>query len=146
MHPIRGALNLNYRMPVTTINITEGMSEEAIYQLQSTIHSCFMKAWGIPNNGGVYMINERPKSRMRISRTMWGINRSEQPPLLLQITSSPRSKALKVELFRVLAEELEKQGVRKEDLFISITPTQPEDWSFGNGVAQLLQEDADSRH
>ena len=146
MHPIRGALNLNYRMPVTTINITEGMSEEAIDQLQSTIHSCFVKAWGILDNGGVYMINERPKSRMRISRTMWGINRSEQPPLLLQITSSPRSKALKVELFRVLAEELEKQGVRKEDLFISITPTQPEDWSFGNGVAQLLQEDADSRH
>ena len=52
---------------------------------------------------------------------------------------------LKVELFRLLAEELEKQGVRKEDLFISITPTQPEDWSFGNGVAQLLQEDADSK-
>ena len=132
-------------MPLTTINITEGMSEEAIDQIQSTIHSCFVKAWGIPNNGGVYMINERPKSRMRISRTMWGINRSEQPPLLLQITSSPRSKALKVELFRVLSEELEKQGVRKEDLFISITPTQPEDWSFGNGVAQLLQEDADSK-
>ena len=132
-------------MPLTTINITEGMSEEAIDQLQSTIHSCFVKAWGIQNNGGVYMINERPKSRMRISRTMWGINRSEQPPLLLQITSSPRSKALKVELFRVLAEELEKQGVRKEDLFMIITPTQPEDWSFGNGVAQLLQEDADSR-
>ena len=132
-------------MPLTTVKIIEGMSEEAIDQLQSTIHSCFVKAWGIPNNGGVYIINERPKSRMRISRTMWGINRSEQPPLLLQITSSPRSKALKVELFRVLAEELEKQGVRKEDLFMIITPTQPEDWSFGNGVAQLLQEDADSR-
>ena len=132
-------------MPLTTINITEGMSEEAIDQLQSTIHSCFVKAWGIPNNGGVYMINERPKSRMRISRTMWGINRSEQPPLLLQITSSPRSKELKIELFRVLAEELEKQGVRKEDLFISIAQTQHEDWSFGNGSAQLLKEDADSR-
>ena len=145
MYAIGGALNLNYRMPLTTINITEGMTEEALDQIQSTIHSCFVKAWGIPNNGGVYIINERPKSRMRISRTMWGINRSEQPPLLLQITSSPRSKTLKVELFRVLAEELEKQGVRKEDLFISITPTQPEDWSFGNGVAQLLQEDADSR-
>ena len=76
---------------------------------------------------------------MRISRTMWGINRSGQPPLLLQITSSPRSKELKVELFRILAKELEKQGIRKEDLFISISPSQREDWSFGNGVAQLLQ-------
>ena len=126
-------------MPLTTINITEGMSEDAIDQLQSTIHSCFVKAWGIPIDGGFYIINERPKSRMRISRTMWGIHRSDQPPLLLQITSSPRSKELKLELFRLLAEELEKQGIHKEDLFISISPTQHEDWSFGNGVAQLLQ-------
>ena len=126
-------------MPLITINIAEGMTEEAIDQLQKAIHACFMKAWGIPENGGFYMINEHKKSRMRINRSMWGINRSEQSPLLLQITSSPRSKELKVELFRVLAEELEKQGIQKEDLFISIMPTQREDWSFGNGVAQLLQ-------
>ena len=131
-------------MPLTTINIIEGMTEVSIDQLQSTIHSCFVKAWGIPMNGGFYIINERPKSRMRINRGMWGIHRSDQPPLLLQITSSPRSKELKLELFRVLAEELEKQGVRKEDLFISISPTQREDWSFGNGEAQLLQEEANS--
>ena len=126
-------------MPLTTINIIEGMPEEAIDQLQQTIHSCFMRAWGIPENGGFYVISEHKKTRMRVSRSMWGINRSGQPPLLLQITSSPRSKELKVELFRVLAEELEKQGVHKEDLFISISPSQREDWSFGNGEAQLLQ-------
>ena len=128
-------------MPLITINITEGMTDFAIDQLQDTIHTCFVKAWNIPENGGFYIINERAKSRMRISRTMWGINRSENPPLLLQITSSPRSKKSKVELFRLLAEELEKQGIQKEDLFISISPTQREDWSFGNGVAQLLQEE-----
>ena len=126
-------------MPLITINITEGMPEEAIDQLQSTIHSCFVKAWHIPENGGFYIINERPKTRMRMDRTMWGINRSDQPPLLLQITSSPRSKELKIELFQMLATELAKQGIRREDLFISITPTQREDWSFGNGIAQLLQ-------
>ncbi len=125
-------------MPLVTINITEGMSEEAIDQLQLTIHGCLMEAWGIPENGGFYVIMEHAKSRMRLNRNMWGINRSEQPPLLLQITSSPRSKESKVELFRLLAEKLATQGIHKEDLFISISPTQREDWSFGNGVAQLL--------
>ena len=131
-------------MPLITINITEGMIEESIDHLQKTIHACFVRAWGIPENGGFYVINEYKKSRIRINRSMWGIQRSDQPPLLLQITSSPRSKELKIELFRVLAEELEKQGIRKEDLFISISPTQREDWSFGNGIAQLLQEEANS--
>ena len=131
-------------MPLITINITEGMIEESIDHLQKTIHACFVRVWGIPENGGFYVINEYKKSRMRINRSMWGIQRSDQPPLLLQITSSPRSKELKLELFRVLAEELEKQGIRKEDLFISISPTQREDWSFGNRVAQLLQKKANS--
>ena len=131
-------------MPLITINITEGMTEELIDHLQKTIHACFVRAWGIPENGGFYVINEYKKSRIRINRSMWGIQRSDQPPLLLQITSSPRSKELKIKLFRVLAEELEKQGIRKEDLFISISPTQREDWSFGNGIAQLLQEEANS--
>ena len=131
-------------MPLITINITEGMTVESIDHLQKAIHACFVRAWGIPENGGFYVINEYKKSRMRINRNMWGIQRSDKPPLLLQITSSPRSKDLKIELFRVLAEELEKQGIRKEDLFISISPTQREDWSFGNGVAQLLQEEANS--
>ena len=126
-------------MPLITINITKGMTEESIDHLQKTIHACFVRVWGIPENGGFYVINEYKKSRMRINRSMWGIQRSDQPPLLLQITSSPRSKELKIELFRVLAEELEKQGIRKEDLFISISPTQREDWSFGNGVAQLIE-------
>ena len=131
-------------MPLITINVAEGMTEKSIDHLQKAIHACFVRAWGIPENGGFYVINEYKKSRMRINRNMWGIQRSDQPPLLLQITSSPRSKELKLELFRVLAEELEKQGIRKEDLFISISPTQREDWSFGNGVAQLLQEEANS--
>ena len=131
-------------MPLITINITEGMTEESIDHLQKTIHACLVRAWEIPENGGFYVINEYKKSRMRINRSMWGIQRSDKPPLLLQITSSPRSRELKLELFRVLAEELEKQGIRKEDLFISINPTQREDWSFGNGVAQLLQEEANS--
>ncbi|MDB4485911.1 tautomerase family protein [Synechococcus sp. AH-707-B22] len=120
------------------------MTEKSIDHLQKAIHACFVRAWGIPENGGFYVINEYKKSRMCINRSMWGIQRSDQPPLLLQITSSPRSKELKIKLFRVLAEELEKQGIRKEDLFISISPTQREDWSFGNGVAQLLQEEANS--
>ncbi len=45
-------------MPLITINITEGMTDFAIDQLQDTIHTCFVKAWNIPENGGFYVINE----------------------------------------------------------------------------------------
>ena len=48
-------------MPLITINIVEGMTEEAIDQLQETIHACFVRVWGIPENGGFYIINEHKK-------------------------------------------------------------------------------------
>ena len=82
-------------MPLVTINVWQGLPENQIDQIQQATHACLVKAWGIPDNGGYYLINERPQSRMQIDRTMWGIERSNQPPILLQITSSPRSAEMK---------------------------------------------------
>jgi len=125
-------------MPLVTINVWQGLSETQIDQIQQATHACLVKAWGIPDNGGFYLISERPQSKMRIDRTMWGIERSSHPPILLQITSSPRSAEMKTSFYKLLAGEFARLGFRPEDLFISITPSNPEDWSFGNGVAQLL--------
>ena len=125
-------------MPLVTINVWQGLPENQIDQIQQATHACLVKAWGIPDNGGYYLINERPQSRMRIDRTMWGIERSNQPPILLQITSSPRSAEMKTSFYKLLAGEFARLGFRPEDLFISITPSNPEDWSFGDGIAQLL--------
>ena len=125
-------------MPLVTINVWQGLPENQIDQIQQATHACLVKAWGIPDNGGYYLINERPQSRMRIDRTMWGIERSNQPPILLQITSSPRSAEMKTSFYKLLAGEFARLGFQPEDLFISITPSNPEDWSFGNGIAQLL--------
>ena len=47
---------------------------------------------------------------------------------------------MKTTFYQLMAEELMRLGFRKEDLFISITPSNPEDWSFGNGIAQLLEQ------
>ena len=126
-------------MPLVTINVWQGLPENQIDQIQQATHACLVKAWGIPDNGGYYLINERPQSRMRIDRTMWGIERSNQPPILLQITSSPRSAEMKTSFYKLLAGEFARLGFRPEDLFISITPTQLEDWSSGHAEAQSLQ-------
>jgi hypothetical protein len=44
-----------------------------------------------------------------------------------------------VDLDRHIAAGLQPQGFGQEDLFISITPTQLEDWSSGHAEAQSLQ-------
>ncbi|QNJ25391.1 hypothetical protein SynSYN20_01054 [Synechococcus sp. SYN20] len=44
------------------------MTEAAIDQLQSTINSYFVKAWGIPMDGGFIFFYRTRKSQMRISQ------------------------------------------------------------------------------
>ena len=46
---------------------------------------------------------------------------------------------MKTNFYKLMAAEFVRLGFRSEDLFISITPSNADDWSFGNGMAQLLQ-------
>ena len=132
-------------MPLVNINIWQGMPEDVIDQIHQATHTCLVEAWGIPSNGGFYLITERPQSHMRIQRTMWGVERSDHPPILLQITSSPRSCEMKTRFYQLMAEAIQRIGFRQEDLFISITPNNSEDWSFGGGIAQLLDTSETNR-
>jgi len=60
--------------------------------------------------------------------------------LFIQITcKSGRTTEQKTSLYQTLATTLSSAlSMRKEDVFIVIAETEFEDWSFGNGIAQML--------
>lgn len=74
-----------------------------------------------------------------IDKVMFDLNRSEDQ-VLLQITTSPRTKQMKLNLYKKLPVILhEKINLRPDDIFVSIITEDKEDWSFGDGKAQLLE-------
>ena len=51
-----------------------------------------------------------------------------------------RDAAIKRRFYAALADGLhEAIGLRREDLVINLAEVKPEDWSFGNGEAQLAR-------
>jgi len=76
----------------------------------------------------------RPAGR---ALTTWGIERSEKA-LIIQVTlNAGRSVDLKRAFYAAVADGLhERVGVRREDVFINLVEVPPENWSFGNGIAQ----------
>ena len=69
---------------------------------------------------------------------MWDVERS-QDVIVFHIFTSPRTQARKLAFYEQLPRALNQAiGLRPEDVFISIMSNQQEDWSFGNGQAQLL--------
>jgi hypothetical protein len=67
-----------------------------------------------------------------------GIARSSNV-VVLQITTRPRSRAMKENFYRVLAERLSADcNVPPSDLIVTFVTNSDEDWSFGLGRAQFL--------
>ncbi|MFV0576993.1 MAG: tautomerase family protein [Vibrio sp.] len=126
-------------MPLIQIH-TLKKSPEFIDQLSEHIHSTLMETWGIPADDCFQIFHQKEEHELRINPTIFGVNRSKDI-ILLHITSTPRTKEMKLAFYSQLAKRLnEHLDVRTEDVFISIIENTREDWSFGNGLAQLLDQ------
>ena len=84
------------------------------------------------------MITEYKKNLFHFDKTIWGVPRSDNV-IVIYVTSIRRSQTMKKKLYQELVTVLTKNPkVRKEDIFVTLVQVKREDWSFGNGIAQLL--------
>jgi phenylpyruvate tautomerase PptA (4-oxalocrotonate tautomerase family) len=85
------------------------------------------------------VITEHPTEGLIYDRTYLGSQRSDKI-VLVQITmSAGRKPQQKRKLFQRMAEILaESPGLKPQDLEISLVEVAWENWSFGNGEAQYM--------
>lgn len=127
-------------MPLIQISLIEGKSTEYIQAIADGVHAALRTTWQIPENDRFQIITEHKKSHFIINKKMWDVNRSDDV-VVIYITSIPRSAEMKINFYHELAQVLGKNPkIRKEDIFVSIVHNTPENWSFGNGIAQLVQK------
>ena len=101
------------------------------------VHKALLTAWKIPKTDRFQTVMEYKKSQFHFNKTIWGLHR--QDVILIYITSIKRTRAMKVKLYQELVKVLGKNPkVRKDDIFVSIVTVGKEDWSFGGGIAQML--------
>jgi phenylpyruvate tautomerase PptA (4-oxalocrotonate tautomerase family) len=67
------------------------------------------------------------------------ISRSNDFVIILITMKAGRSDKLKQSLYQAIVDELGRDpGVRSEDIMVVLRENSAGDWSFGNGLAQLL--------
>ena len=71
---------------------------------------------------------------------------SRRNVVFVNITLVPRSPQKKAALFAEIAKRLAAAGVRREDVFVTLTVNGRDDWSVGNGEQQLLDDELLRRH
>ena len=125
-------------MPLIHIYTNESKTAEQMQKICDGIHEALMQAWHIPADDRFHIVHPKQPGHLMIDKKMWGVDRSDDA-LVLNIMTSPRTKEMKLDFYKILPDILhEKANIRKEDIFISIISNNREDWSFGNGEAQLL--------
>jgi 4-oxalocrotonate tautomerase len=124
-------------MPLIQISLVKGKPPKYIQAVMDGVHHALLKAWKIPVNDRFQTVTEYKKAHFYFDKTIWGVKRSDNV-VLIYITSIERSKPMKKALYKELVKILTKNPkVRKEDIFVSIVDVKRENWSFGNGIAQL---------
>jgi phenylpyruvate tautomerase PptA (4-oxalocrotonate tautomerase family) len=125
-------------MPLTQVSILKGSKTEAQKKtLLNEIYDAMRETFEVPADDRFMTITEHAPEDFVFGRHYMNIARSDDLILILLTVSNTRTVEKKQALFKRIATGLVRElGVRPEDIFINLVETKPENWSFGNGIAQ----------
>ncbi|WP_322903503.1 tautomerase family protein [Paenibacillus campi] len=127
-------IRISYRQQAYTNEQLTEISHELMHALQQHFQ--------VPDHDFFQVFHAHEQGQFMYDETYLDVQRSDRL-LYIQITlGSGRSVAQKQAFYVCAAERLQQQaGVRKQDVFIVLVETGLDNWSFGNGQAQMIQRE-----
>jgi 4-oxalocrotonate tautomerase len=125
-------------MPLARIDVNQSASAELIRAVSDAIYDAMRELANVPVNDKFQVVTRHAADEIIYPKDGYlGIDYSPNI-ILIQVTwVAGRSTEVKKKFYRRIADELhEKQGVRKQDVWITLVDNAREDWSFGNGEMQ----------
>ena len=124
-------------MPLVRVSLRKGKPAAYRKAILDGIYGAMRSAFEVPEEDRFMVINEHDEADFSYSKTYLGIARTDDL-ILIQITANnTRTTEKKKAFFRQLVDNLKADpGVRPDDVFINLVEVVPENWSFGNGIAQ----------
>lgn len=108
-------------------------------QISKTIMRALIRYFNVPEDDYFQVFHAHRAGEFFYSKNYLNVERSDGL-LYIQITlKSGRAEQQKTSFYAMLAEELSNTvNIRKEDVFVVLVDNEFDDWSFGNGIAQML--------
>jgi len=127
-------------MPLIRVSLREGKPAAYRKAILDGIYHALRDTFDVPEDDRFATISEHDDGGFAYGKEYLGIRRSDDLVLIQLTVSNTRSRAQKQALYRGIVERLvENPGLRAEDIFINLVEVLPENWSFGNGVAQYVK-------
>jgi 4-oxalocrotonate tautomerase len=127
-------------MPLVRIELRRGKPAEYRRTLAEQVYEAMRDAIKIPENDKFVVVSEHDPDNFVFDRNYLGIQRSDDFVLIQIVFRQGRPVDVKQALYKRVVERLEESlGIRPADVFVSLLENGPEDWSFGNGIAQYVK-------
>lgn len=121
-------------MPFARIDLNKGKSEKFRADVANVVYQGIVNVLKAPEGDRFVVIGEHDPSNLIYDPDFLGSKRSADF-ILIQVTSTVgNDKASKFAFYKHTADELEKLGVRPDDIMVNLVFVQKEDWSFGKGL------------
>ncbi|MBW9116275.1 tautomerase family protein [Rhizobium cauense] len=128
-------------MPFVRISLLRGKSPEYLRAVSDGIHRALVEAFDVPPADRFHVIHQHEPGELIFDRNYLAGPRSDDFVLFAIRAGRPRSTETRKRFFERAVEILaEAPGLRKEDVMITIVSSQPDEWSFGDGLAQMADE------
>jgi phenylpyruvate tautomerase PptA (4-oxalocrotonate tautomerase family) len=125
-------------MPFVRVDLVEGRSSEYRSRLGEVIYDAMRATLDVPADDRFQVITEHRGGDLVADPTYFGINRTADCVFIQVTLKSGRTVEAKQAFYRAVADGLhDRLGLRREDVFINLVDVAKENWSFGNGAAQL---------
>lgn len=125
-------------MPLARIDLPAGKPAHYGRAVADVVYEAMIATLKAPKDDRFQVISEHTRDTLLIDPTFLDIERSADA-LIIQLTlNEGRTIEVKKAFYKAVADGLhERVGLRREDVFISLVEVKKENWSFGNGIAQL---------
>jgi phenylpyruvate tautomerase PptA (4-oxalocrotonate tautomerase family) len=126
-------------MPLVRVELPAGKPAEYRAAVGKAIQQAMHAALKVPLEERFHIFTEHAPADLVIDPTYLGIDRSADATVIQVTLNEGRDADMKSRFYRTLADGLrERVGLRPEDLVVNLVEVKRENWSFGNGKAQLV--------
>jgi phenylpyruvate tautomerase PptA (4-oxalocrotonate tautomerase family) len=131
-------------MPLVRISLVKGKSREHVRAISNGVHEALVEAFKVPADDRFQLIDQHDRDDFIYDPGYLGVDRSDDLVFIHITASDWRDLPTKKAFYKTLVAKLVKSpGLRPDDVMIALAPNKREDWSFGHGIAQYVEDAAE---
>ena len=128
-------------MPLSRVSLRRGKPAAYRKAILDGVYRAMRAVFDVPDEDRFMTITEHDEDNFSYSKSYLGIARSDDLVMIQLTVNNTRTLEKKKALYRAIVENLTADpGLRGEDILINLIEVLPENWSFGNGIAQYAAD------